>query len=120
MTTRGQLCTNVEVLTEIFRFLLDHPKRFNDEGYSAIDKRVKQGFTPTDARDAWLSRLSFSDMRDGRHRLVPVSRVCTLWNKIANQILYEEIQVDGNTPIFKGYGIDKRRTSLRARAGRGR
>ena len=100
MATLGPLCTNIQVLTEIFRFLLVHPKDFNDDGLSSIDKRVKPGCTPTGARDVWLSRVSFLDMRDGRHHLVPVSRVCTLWNKIANQIMYEQIQVDGSTCQF--------------------
>src|SRR5208282_4735718 len=48
---------------------------------------------PTDPRGRWLSRKSDKDMRDGRHRLCPVSRVCRKWNPIAVDILYTQIQV---------------------------
>jgi hypothetical protein len=62
-----------------------------------IDKKVKPGCIPTERREIWLSRISFIDLRDGRHRLVPVSRVCSRWNTIANGILYEQVQVIGKT-----------------------
>ena len=77
------------------------PEDFNFEDEACVmDKKVKLGCIPTERRDIWLSRMSFMDLRDGRHRLLPVSRVCSHWNKIANAILYEQIQVKGNTLTF--------------------
>lgn len=80
-----------EILRQIFLSLLDQEKNFNFYDDSLFDN----GFAsiPTDPRGRWLSRKSDKDMRDGRHRLCPVSRVCRKWNPIAVDILYTQIQV---------------------------
>lgn len=66
-----------------------------------MDKKFTRKTKPVDKRDDWLYRLSFMDMRDGRHSLLPLSLVSRRWSKLANEMLYEEIQVrDGKIRAF--------------------
>ena len=82
-----------EILRQIFLNLLDREKNFNFDNVLPFDKRIPSyGPIPTDPRERWLSRKSDRDMRDGRHRLCPVSRVCRKWNSVAVDILYCQIQ----------------------------
>lgn len=95
-----------QTLSMIFRRLLKPDTRESvwneaDDDVCKYDKRVLSiDSLPSDPRERWLSRQSFMDMRDGRDRLVPVSRVCRRWNEIANEILYMQIQVYVNAPRF--------------------
>ena len=66
-----------------------------------MDKKFTRETKLADKREDWLYRLSYMDMHDGRHSLLPLSLVCHRWNKLANGMLYEEIQVgDGNIRPF--------------------
>ena len=67
-------------------------KHYNTD-HCIMDKYFTRETKLVDKREDWLYRLSFMDMRDGRHSLLPLSLVCHRWNKIANEMLYEEIQV---------------------------
>jgi F-box-like len=83
----------------IFQYVRDgstKKKIYNNEG-CVMDKKLTRKTKLADKRDDWLHRLSFMDMRDGRHSLLPLSLVCRRWNKIANELLYEEIQVSDGT-----------------------
>lgn len=90
-----------ETLIAIFRYLLDDiTPTLNFTVPPSIDNRLVPGtvcYTGTRS-EKWLSRVYWHDQRDGRHRLVPVSRVCQRWNILVNGILYEEIQVIGISP----------------------
>ena len=83
------------VLRRVFQYLRNNAtgeKMYNI--FSCIvDTKYERQRPAKDKRDLWLSRLSFMDMRDGRHVLLPLARVCRRWNKIATEMLYEEIQI---------------------------
>jgi F-box-like len=89
-----------EILLIIFRCLLKSDTGesvYWNENRCQVDKQVSKHSLPTDPSGRWLGRKSHSDMRNGRD-LVPVSCVCRRWNRVANEILYKQIQVMGECP----------------------
>lgn len=93
-------------LTQIFRCLLKPVNKYffrcdiEDEeedvdDYGKSEPKEVRSTTNTGGRQLWLERWAYDDRRDKRKYLVPVSRVCRLWNSIANDILYTEIYVAG-------------------------
>lgn len=83
------------VLRMVFQYIRNKSmkrKHYNTDG-CVMDKNYTNKKKFTDKREDWLHRLSFMDMRDGRHSLLPLSLVCRRWNKIATEMLYEEVQV---------------------------
>jgi hypothetical protein len=87
-----------EIWTKVFRILRCIPK---PSKYKRSPRMTDEDITdrsPTESRKVWLSRESDMDMRDGSLWLVPVICVCRLWNTIAIEILYEEIDAKSSYP----------------------
>jgi ribosomal protein S12 methylthiotransferase accessory factor YcaO len=87
-----------EVLHRIFSYLRHYKLKstWNRRGPNAIvfDHIVPRP-RPTDPRETWLCRVSMKDLRDGRKYIVPMTRVCRLWNEVATEMLYTEIDAKG-------------------------
>jgi F-box-like len=100
-STMPELCSAFpdppEILEMIFGYLLAEPDDFSfkDKCHKLRDPR----HLLTKARDLWLARINSADLRDGRHRLLPVALVCRHWNNVATKMLYTQIDLKGLLPL---------------------
>jgi len=85
-----------EVLEEIFQYVRNNETEdyFLNRDHGIQDKFYDHDTVLKNKRDLWLYRMSFMDMLDGRHTLLPLALVCRRWNKVVTPMLYEEVQID--------------------------